>query len=96
MTKTVTKHESDDETTNRGTVKGRHEQPDASVPEGGPAPSPKETHGAAKGSASKAHVEGAVEGENTSTATAGAREKEHAAGAGSMKTQEGRGHRKGH
>ena len=64
------------------------------MPEGGPAAAPTEGHGRPKGSASKAHAEGAVEGDNTSTAVQGKLEKEHAAGAGSMKTQSGRGHRK--
>ncbi len=95
MTKDVTRqHDDDDRTTSRGTVKGHHAQPGEAVTEGGPAPSPTEGHGAAKGSASSAHLEHAVEGEDTSTATAGRLEKEHAAGAGSAKTQDGRGHRK--
>ncbi len=95
MTKDVTRrHHDDDTTTSRGTVKGHHDKPGDEVTEGGPAPSPTEGHGAPKGAASTAHLEHAVEGENTSTATAGRLEKEHAAGAGSMKTQEGRGHRK--
>ena len=95
MTKDVTRHHDDDDrTTSRGTVKGHHEAPGDAVTEGGPAAPPTEGHGAAKGSASSAHLEHAVEGEDTSTATAGRVEKEHAAEAGSNKTQEGRGHRK--
>ena len=95
MTKDVTRqHDDDDATTSRGTVKGHHDKPGDAVTEGGPAPSPTEGHGAAKGSASSAHLERAVEGENTSTATAGRLEKEHASDAGSNKTHEGRGYRK--
>ncbi len=94
MTKKTTHHATDDETTSHGTVKGLHPKPGDNVPEGGPASSPTEGAGAPKGAASHARAEGAVEGENTSTATAGALEKEHAAGMGSLKTQSGRGHRK--
>lgn len=91
---TKTHHATSDEVTSRGTVKGHHPKPEDNVPEGGPAAAPTEGHGRPKGSASKAHAEGAVEGDNTSTAVQGKLEKEHAAGAGSMKTQSGRGHRK--
>ena len=95
MTKDVTRrHDDDDRTTSRGTVKGHHDKPGSAVTEGGPASAPTEGHGAAKGAASSAHLEHAVEGENTSTATAGRLEKEHAAGAGAAKTHEGRGQRK--
>ncbi len=94
MTKAATHHASDDATTSRGTVKGHHEKPGDAVTEGGPAPSPTEGHGAPKGSASKARLDGAVEGGNTSTATAGVHEKEHAAAVGARKTGDGRGHRK--
>lgn len=95
MTKDVTRqHDDDDRTTSRGTVKGHHAKPGDAVAEGGPAPAPTEGHGAAKGAASSARLEHAEEGENTSAATAGRLEQEHAAGVGSAKTQEGRGHRK--
>ena len=94
MSKKVTKRESDDTTTSRGTVKGHHPKPGDDVTEGGVTPAPTEGHGAPKGSASKASAEGAVEGEDTSTATAGKQEKEHAAEVGAAKTQAGRGHRK--
>ena len=94
MTKKVTKHESDDTTTNRGTVKGHHVKPGDNVAEGGVAPAPTEGHGVPKGSASKASAEGAIEGDDTSTATGGKQEKEHAAEVGASKTQSGRGHRK--
>ena len=94
MTKKVTTRESDDATTSRGTVKGYHPKPGDDVAEGGVAAAPTEGRGAAKGSASKASAEGAIEGENTSTATVGKSEKEHAAEIGGSKTQSGRGHRK--
>jgi hypothetical protein len=94
MTKTVTHHASDDRTTSRGTVKGEHPRPEDAVPEGGPAPSPTEGRGAAKASATSAGNDGAVAGDDTSTATAGRAEKQHAAGVGDNKTQSGRGHRK--
>lgn len=94
MTKKVTKHKSDDRTTNRGTVKGHHARPGDDVVEGGVAASPIEGHGAPKGAASKALVEGAVAGDDTSSATGGKSEKEHAAEVGASKTQSGRGHRK--
>ena len=94
MTKKVTKHRSDDTTTNRGTVKGHHAKPGDNVAEGGVAPASTEGRGAPKGAASKAFAEGAVEGDNTSTATGGKLEKEHAAEVGASKTQSGRGHRK--
>jgi hypothetical protein len=94
MTKKVTRQEADDATTSRGTVKGHHAKPGDDVTEGGLAPAPTEGHGAPKGSASKAAIEGAEEGDNTSTATVGKAEKEHAAQAGAAKTKEGRGHRK--
>ncbi len=89
----MSKHERSDEITSHGTVKGHHPRPEDNVPEGGPAPAPTEGQGAAKGAASKA-VDGAVAGDNTSTATAGKAEKEHAAGVAAEKTQSGRGHRK--
>lgn len=91
---TKTQHAGSDEITGRGTVKGHHPKPGDDVQEGGPAPVPTEGHGKPKGSASKAHAEGAVEGENTSTAVQGKLDKEHAAEEGAMKTQSGRGHRK--
>ena len=91
---TKTNHAGSDEVTNRGTVKGHHPKPGDDVQEGGPAAAPIEGHGKPKGSASKAHAEGAVEGENTSTATQGKLDKEHAAEVGAAKTQSGRGHRK--
>ncbi len=89
MTKKKTHHETDDHTTSRGTVKGHHPDPDANVPEGGPAPSPTEGHGAAKGSASKAIAEGAEPGEDTSSATVGKREKAQAEAANLGKPQSG-------
>ena len=94
MTKKVTRQESTNGTTSRGTVKGHHPKPGDNVQEGGVAPMPTEGAGAPKGAASKAYAEGAVAGENTSTATEGAREKAHAADVGATKTQSGRGHRK--
>ena len=94
MTKAKTHHATDDTTTSRGTVKGHHPKPEDAVPEGGPAPAPTEGHGHPKGSASKAHVEGAAEGEDTSPAVQGKMDKEHAAAVGAAKTQSGRGHRK--
>ena len=94
MTKKVTRREGTDEITSRGTVKGHHPKPEDDVAEGGVAPAPTEGHGAPKGAASKASLEGAVEGEDTSTATVGKLEKEHAAEIGASKTQSGRGHRK--
>ena len=94
MTKEKTHHATDDHTTSRGMVKGHHPKPEDNVPEGGPAASPTEGAGSPKGSASKAKAEGAEPGDNTSTATQGKQEKEHAAGQGAAKTQEGRGHRK--
>jgi hypothetical protein len=94
MTRKVTTRKSDDATTSRGTVKGHHAKPGDDVAEGGVAPAPTEGHGAPKGSASKASAEGAIEGDNTSTATGGKLEKEHAAEIGASKTQSGRGHRK--
>lgn len=94
MSKKSTTRESDDTTTGRGTVKGHHAKPGDDVAEGGVMPSPTEGPGAPKGSASKASAEGAIEGENTSTATVGKLEKEHAAEIGASKTQSGRGHRK--
>lgn len=87
-------HNSDDATTSNGTVKGYHPKPGDDVAEGGVAPAPTEGHGMPKGSASKAAFEGAVEGDNTTTATGGKLEKEHAANLGASKTQSGRGHRK--
>ncbi|WP_428485279.1 hypothetical protein [Rhodopila sp.] len=94
MTKKVTTRKSDDTTTSRGTVKGHHPKPGDDVVEGGVAPAPTEGHGAPRGSASKASAEGAIEGDDTSTATVGKLEKEHAAEIGGSKTQSGRGHRK--
>lgn len=95
MTKIKTHHASDDTTTSRGTVKGRHPKPGDDVTEGGPAAVPTEGgHGHAKGAASTANAEHAVAGEDTSAATAGKMEKEHARGVGLDKAQDGRGHRK--
>ena len=90
----MSKHAGSDEVTSRGTVKGHHAKPGDEITEGGVAPAPTEGHGAPKGSASKAVVEGAEQGEDTSAATAGKLEKEHAAEVGAAKTQSGRGHRK--
>ena len=89
MTKKKTHHAGDDHITGRGTVKGRHEDPDANVPEGGKAPSPTGSHGAPKGSASKAAAAGAEQGEDTSAATVGKREKEQAEAANAGKRQSG-------
>jgi len=94
MTKEKTHHATDDHTTSRGTVKGHHPKPGDAVTEGGPAPSPTEGAGAPKGYHSTAKAENAEPGDNTSTATQGKHDKEHAAGQGAAKTQEGRGHRK--
>ncbi len=94
MTKEKTHHATDDHTTSRGTVKGHHAKPGDNVAEGGPAPSPTEGSGAAKASASTAKLDGAEPGDDTSTATQGKHEKEHAAGQGAAKAQDGRGHRK--
>ncbi|WP_338663833.1 hypothetical protein VQH23_01440 [Pararoseomonas sp. SCSIO 73927] len=93
MTKKKTEGRADDATTNRGTVKGHHEDPDARVPEGGPAEAPKRDHGSMKGAASTAADADAGLG-GTSSATSGKREQEAAAAAGEGKTQSGRGHRK--
>lgn len=94
MTKKKSDHGGDDDrVTNRGTVKGHHPEPDANVPEGGPAEAPKEAHGAMKGATSTAEDGNAGTG-GTSGATVGKREQEQAAAAGAQKTQSGRGHRK--
>jgi hypothetical protein len=89
MTKKKSSGGSDDRTTSRGTVKGDHEDPDANVPEGGVAPAPTEGHGVPKGSASKAAAEGAVVGEDTSSATVGKLEKQQAEAANAGKRQSG-------
>lgn len=89
MTKKKSSGGSDDRTTSRGTVKGQHVDPDANVPEGGVAPAPTEGQGSPKGSASKAAAEGAMAGENTSTATVGKHEKEQAEAANAGKPQSG-------
>ncbi|MBD0275393.1 MAG: hypothetical protein ICV73_26125 [Acetobacteraceae bacterium] len=91
MTKEKSGGGSDDHTTGRGTVKGRHPDPDDAVPEGGKAASPTEGPGMAKGSASKAAAEGAVAGEDTSSATVGKREMEEAAAKNAGKPQSGHG-----
>ncbi len=95
MTKKKTHHAGDDHVTSRGTVKGRHEDPDANVPEGGEAPAPTGGSGFPKGSASKADAEGAGQGEGTSTATVGKREKEQAEAANAGKPQSGHPERGG-
>ncbi len=94
MTNKATAHKTDDATTSKGTVKGHHAKPGDEIAEGGVAPAPTESHGAPKGAASRASAEGAVEGDDTSTATGGKLEKAHAAEIGASKTQSGRGHRK--
>ena len=93
MTKKKTSGGSDDRTTSRGTVKGHHPSPDDAVPEGGKAAPPTEGKGAPKGAASKALAEGAVAGDDTSSATVGKREKEQAEAANAGKPQSG--HRDG-
>jgi len=93
MTKKKTSGGSDDRTTSRGTVKGHHPDPDDAVPEGGKVASPTEGKGAPKGAASKALAEGAVVGDDTSSATVGKREKEQAEAANAGKPQSG--HRDG-
>lgn len=87
-----TKHASDDRTTNRGTVKGHHPKPGDNVTEGGIAPAPTEGHGAPKGAASKAVAEGAVAGDDTSSATVGKQEKQHAEQVNAGKPQSGHRH----
>jgi hypothetical protein len=87
MAKEKTHHAGDDRITSRGTVKGQHEDPDASVPEGGKAPAPTRGPGQPLGSESRAVAEGNDIGDGTSSATAGKREKEGAEKAGSMKPQ---------
>ncbi len=91
---TKTHHAGSDEVTSRGTVKGHHPKPEDDVPEGGPAAAPTEGRGMPKGSAAKALAEGAMVGEDTSTAVQGKSDKAHAAEVGAAKTQSGRGHRK--
>jgi hypothetical protein len=95
MTKKKTHHAADDRTTSRGTVKGHHEDPDANVPEGGKAPPPTEGQGSPKGSASKAAAEGAIAGDDTSSATVGKREKEQAEAVNAGKPQSGHPERGG-
>lgn len=73
-----------------------HSKPktDTSVAEGGKAEDPTDGgHGHPKPAASRASAEGSPEA-GTSSATAGKAEREHAAEAGAMKDQQGRGHRK--
>lgn len=89
MTKKKTGGGSDDRTTSRGTVKGHHPKPDDAVPEGGRAAVPTEGKGAPKGAASKALAEGAIAGEDTSSATVGKREKDQAEAANAGKPQSG-------
>jgi hypothetical protein len=72
-----------------GHGEGPPRDPDARVPEGGKAPSPTEGQGSPKGSASKADAEGAVAGDDTSSATVGKREKEQAEAANAGKRQSG-------
>ena len=92
MTKKVTRRVGTDEITSRGTVKGHHPRPEDAVTEGGVAPAPTEGHGAPKGAASKAVIEGAETGENTSTATVGKAEKAHAEAVNADKPQSGKAH----
>lgn len=94
MTKDVQLGEAGDGTADRGTHRGPHGRPDADVPEAGPAPSPVHPDHSPKASASRTRDEGAVAGDDTSTATQGKAEQRHAAEIGATKTQSGRGHRK--
>ncbi|MBD0276046.1 MAG: hypothetical protein ICV73_29480 [Acetobacteraceae bacterium] len=89
MTKEKTHHAGDDHVTSRGTVKGRHEDPDANVPEGGKAPAPTAGPGHAKASASRATDEGVDRGDGASAATAGKREHDQAQAANAGKPQSG-------
>lgn len=84
---------SDDRTAGRGLPGNQGVEPGGEVTEGGVPPAPVERHGMPKASASKADDEGRPD-EGTTPATAGKAEKQHAAAAGALKTQSGRGHRK--
>ncbi len=94
MTKKVTRHEADDTTTSRGTVKGHHPRPGDDVTEGGAVPPPKDSSGAPRASTSKAAIEGTLADDGTTSATGSKVEKQYAAAVGASKTQSGRGHRK--